>query len=119
MSEDAPSFDVVLDLCAHKHRRIVLGVLATQRRSLTIEDLTRAIVEHTYREPPTAVADEAKTEIEAEIHHDHAPRLEDADLVEYDRERQLVEPTEQFDRVETLLSEIFDADSATAPPLDL
>lgn len=119
MNEDPPPLDVVLDLCTDKHRRIVLGVLATQRRSLTLDDLTKAIVKHNHHELLTEVSGETMTEIKAKIHHDHAPRLADAGLVEYDRERQLVEPTEQFDRVETQLTEILDADPAAAPPLDL
>lgn len=119
MSGAPPDLDVVLDLCTDKHRRIVLGVLATQRRSLTVDDLTKAIVKHNHHEPLAEVSGETVTEIKAEIHHNHAPRLADAGLVEYDRERQLVEPTDGFDRVETQLSKILDADPAVAPPLEL
>jgi len=119
MNEDPPPLDVVLDLCSDKHRRIVLSVLATQQRSLTLDDLTKAIVKHNHHEPLREFSGEKITGIKSEIHHNHAPRLEDAGLVEYDRERQLVEPTEQFERVETQLSEILDADPAASPPLDL
>lgn len=119
MSEDLPTLDAVLGLCADEHRRIVLGVLVTQERSLTIDDLTKAIVKHNHHELLTEVSGETMTEIKAEIHHDHAPRLADAGLVEYDRERQLVEPTEQLARMEPQLSKILDADPAVAPPLEL
>jgi len=119
MNEDPPPLDVVLDLCSDKHRRIVLGVLATQRRPLTLDDLTKAIVKHNHHEPLRELSGETMTQIRSEIHHRHAPRLEDAGLIEYDRERHLVEPTEQFERVETQLSDILEADPAASPPLDL
>jgi len=39
MSEDSIAFDSVLDLCQNQHRRIVLGTLAEEQRSLTVNDL--------------------------------------------------------------------------------
>ncbi|WP_256392641.1 DUF7344 domain-containing protein [Natronoarchaeum rubrum] len=119
MGRDAPTFDDVLDLCADRRRRIVLGVLVTQERSLTINDLTKAIVKHNHHEPLAEVSGETLTQIKAELHHRHAPRLADAGLIKYDRERQLVEPTDRFAQVETQLTEVLDADPAAAPPLDL
>jgi len=97
----------------------VLGVLVTQERSLTIDDLTKTIVKHNHHEPLTELSGETLAQIKAELHHRHAPRLADAGVIKYDRERQFVEPTDQLAQVEAQLSEILDVDPAAAPPLDL
>lgn len=119
MSGSSFEFDTVLDLCGNKHRRVVLALLAEQQRTLTMDDLTKAIVKHNHHTPLTAVSGETVTRIKTSLYHAHIPKLEAVGLVEYDSERQLVEPTEQFDRIEPHLSAIVDADPglATLPEL--
>lgn len=45
--------------------------------------------------------------------------LEDLSLIEYDQERQLVEPTPQFDQLQPQLSAIIDADPGLEAPVGL
>lgn len=110
-------FDAVLDLCRHEHRRIVLAVLEDRQRSVTVDDLAKAVVERDYHAPSTEVGDETVTRIETTLHHLHLPKLDGAGVVEYDPERRLAEPTAQFDRIEPHFSAIIDADPALAAPL--
>ena len=114
----SPEFDTVLDVCEHKHRRIVLAALAEQQQSLSTDDLANAIVEHDYHTPPTEAADETVTKIQIALQHVHLPKLAEAGFVQYDSERQLVEPTAQVDREESHLSVILAVDSELPTPLE-
>ena len=100
-----------LDVCEHKHRRIVLATLTDQQQPVSINDLTDAIVEHNHHTPPSEAADETVTQIQTGLHHVHLPKLAEAGLIEYDPERQVVEPTAQLDRGESHLSAILAVDS--------
>lgn len=113
-----PELDTVLDVCEHKHRRIVLAALTDQHQSLSINDLTNAIVKHNHHTPPAEAADETVTQIQTALHHVHLPKLAEAGLIQYDPEQQLVEPTAQLDRAESHLSAILAVDSELPTPLE-
>lgn len=112
-------FDELLDLCRDQHRRIVVATLAGENRALTMNDLTTAITDHNHHVPATDVSAEDLREIRLSLHHTHLPKLADRSLVEYDRERQLVEPTSRFDRLGPQLSAIIDADPELEAPVTL
>lgn len=109
--DGAPEFDTVLDVCEHKHRRIVLAALAGQQQSISINDLANAIIEHNHHTPPTEAADETVTQIQTALHHVHLPKLSETGFIQYDPERQVVEPTAQVDREKSHLSAILAIDS--------
>ena len=109
--------DTVLDVCEHKPRRIVLTALTDRQQSVSINDLTNAIVKHNHHTPPTEVADETVTQIQTALHHVHLPKLAEAGLIQYDPERQLVEPTAQLDRAESHVSVMLAVDSELPTPL--
>ncbi|MFC6718054.1 hypothetical protein ACFQGT_10490 [Natrialbaceae archaeon GCM10025810] len=112
-------FNTLLELCHEQHRRIVLAVLASEERSLTVNDLTKAIIKHNHHTSPMEVSKEESRTIRISLQHVHIPKLEDLSLVNYDTERQLVEPTSQFDQLEPQLSAIIDADPGLEPPVAL
>ena len=112
-------FDTVLELSRNEHRRIVLGVLAGHGRTLTINDLSKAIVKHNHGIPVTDASAELFESITIELVHVHVPKLADHGLVEYDRERRLVEPTAQFEQVQSELSVILEADPGLEAPVEL
>ena len=112
-------FDTVLELCQDHHRRIVLAIFATEKRSLTVNDLTKAIVKHNHHVPLTEVPREETTQIRQSLLHVHIPKLKDLSLVDYDQERQLVEPTPQFEQLQPQLSAIIAADSDLEAPVSL
>lgn len=109
--DGALELDTVLDVCEHKHRRIVLAALTDQHQSLSIDDLTNAIVKHNHHTPPTEAADETVTQIQTALHNVHLPKLDRAGLIQYDSEQQVVKPTAQLDRAESHLSAILAIDS--------
>ena len=112
-------FDTLLELCQEHHRRIVLAVLAGEKRSLTVNDLTKTIIKHNHHTPLREISKEESRQIRMELYHVHIPKLEDQSLVEYDQERQLVEPTPQFDQLQPQLSAIIDADPVLDSPVAL
>lgn len=111
MSESPIAFDTTLELCGEKHRRIVLAVLATERRSVTVSDLTELIHIHNDQTQGIDASGWVPTEIQASLHHVHIPKLESAGVVEYDSKRRLVEPTEEFDQLRPQISAILGIDS--------
>lgn len=112
-------FSTVLELCQDRHRRIVLAVLASEDRSLTVRDLEKTILKYNHHASPTAVSEDESMRIRLSLHHVHLPKLAELSLVEYDRERGLVEPTARFDRLQPQLSTIIDADPGLKAPLAL
>ena len=112
-------YDMVLDLCRDERRRIILGVLATERRSLTLSDLTKTVLKHNHQMPVTALSEDVFTQIRLSIQHQHIPKLRSAEVVKYDPARQLVEPTAEFERIEPHFSAIIEADPDLDPPIEL
>lgn len=119
MSENPTNFDSVLTLCKNQHRRIVLGALAEQQRSLTLEDLTEAILKYNHQMASTEAPEEILTDIAISLYHVHLPKLAAKGLITYDREHKLVEPTGQLDQVQPVLSTILDADPSLDAPMTL
>jgi len=119
MSKTRFTVDSVLDVCQHQHRRIVLALLAAERQSLTLNDLTQTVLEYNHQALPTGVSEDVPTEIRLSLHHAHLPKLASDGLVTYDPDQRLVEPTEQFEQVEPALATIFDADPTLETPIEL
>ncbi|MFC6766680.1 DUF7344 domain-containing protein [Natrinema soli] len=119
MSEASSTFDSVLDLCQHQHRRIVLAVLAEEQRSLTLNDLTQTVLKYNHQTSITEVSEDVLTEIRLSLYHVHLPKLASEELITYDSDRQLVELTEQFEQVQPTVSTILDADPTLEAPIEL
>jgi DNA-binding transcriptional ArsR family regulator len=119
MKQAAIDFDMVLDLCRDSHRRIILAVLIEEQRSLTVNDLTKTILKHNHQTSITEVPKEELTKIQLSLVHTHLPKVEMEGVIEYDRERQIVEPTEQFDQLQPYLSAIINLDPGLEEPVAL
>lgn len=119
MSEEPIAFDSLLDLCRHQHRRIVLGVLTEERRSLTLNDLTQTILKDNHQKLVTEASADEIREIRLALHHRHLPKLASAGLIEFDSERHLVEPTTQLEQLQSTVATILEADPTLTPPIEL
>ena len=119
MSDDSIPFDSVLSLCQNQHRRIVLAIFAAEQRPLTLNDLTHTVLKYNHQTPITEISEDVLTEIRLSLYHVHLPNLASEGLITYDPERQLVEPTEQFEQVLPTVSTILDADPALEAPIEL
>lgn len=119
MDENSIETDEALDLCRNQRRRIVLTVLAEEHGSLTVDDLTAAVLEHDHQTPATEVPDDVTARVRLSLYHEHLPKMASTGVVEYDPEQLLVEPTEQFDRLQPYLSTVVGADPALESPVEL
>ena len=119
MSERSIEFDTVLDLCRDRHRRIILAVLADQQRPLTVNDLVKTIIKHNHQRSVTAVSADEVSQIRLSLDHQYIPALEAASVIDYDSDRELVEPTERFGELQPYLSAVIEADPDLEPPVEL
>lgn len=111
--------DTVFELCSDRHRRIALAILAGEQRPLTMDDIAKTIVKHTDETPLREVSGETITNVKTSLYHLHLPKIEAAGLIEFDSDREVVEPTAQFDRVEPHLSALLDDKPELVTPLKL
>lgn len=72
------SFDALSDPC---RRSLCRYAMRTETSTVTREDLADYIVD---RAPETAAADTDRRAVATELHHVHLPKLDEADMVEYD-----------------------------------
>lgn len=94
----------VFDLLADEHRRHAIAHLATCEESIPISELAAAVAARTAERPRTAISTREVQSVTIALHHNHLPRLAEADVVEYDRECGLVELTAADAVIEGALS---------------
>ena len=91
--EHPQAISSTLRLLSHHRRRIFLSVLRSYGESLTPPDAAEEVArEETGRNIHEIPAERIAT-VYHSLYHDHLPRLVDAGLINYDQERDLVEPT--------------------------
>jgi hypothetical protein len=117
MTVDSTTFDSVLDLCQHQHRRIVLGRLAAEQQALNLDNLAMTILKYNHPTPLKKTFQDAKAGINLSLTHVHLPKLAATGLITYDPEKEFVEPTEQFEQMRPILSSILAADPQLETPM--
>jgi len=107
---DSPSVDEIFTLLSDQRRRTTFTVLADCDGALSVTELANEILA---REPGSTVdrSEDELSSVSLSLAHIHLPKLEAMGLVEYDAERNLVEPTATFDRVKPFVSTVAAADS--------
>lgn len=87
------SVDTRFAAFAHDRRWVILSVLedrreshSDQRVSITVEELTEAVVDREHERSPSEFADEGATRIALSLQHQHLPKLADTELITYDRD---------------------------------
>lgn len=119
MREKPIAVDSMLDICEKKQRRVVLGVLVEEQQSLSVNDLAKAIFNYNLQNPPIDVSENVLTDIRLSLHHVDLPKLAAEGFINYNREHELVEPTERLDQAQSTLSTILDADPSAKAPIEL
>lgn len=119
MKMDTLAFDNLLRHCSHPQRRILFGVLVEQQRPLTMHDLTRTVVKHNHHQPLSEVSGPELERIRIPLLHNDIPKFEADGFVEFEADRQLVEPTAQLEAYQSLISTIVAEDPNLDPPIGL
>jgi len=81
---------------AAEERRLALVVL-TEHHTLSLPDLAETVIEHRRARPVADLSAEDVKECYLDLYHRHVPLLEDAGLIEYEQERDLVRITGRGD----------------------
>lgn len=99
---DDVTLDTVLDVLSDKRRRLVLEYLLRRDDSATVEELIDHVVAET-RSVDEARSDEFRSRVREKLNHVHLPKMDDAGIVEYDRDRRIVSVTDATRTVQPYL----------------
>ncbi|MDJ1430913.1 hypothetical protein [Halostagnicola sp. A-GB9-2] len=93
-SQEAPSTAVEdgLELLADQRRRLLLEVMQNYGESITLPDAAEEVAKRETGEPVSEISAQTVANVYISLYHDHLPRLVEAELVEYNQDRDLVSP---------------------------
>lgn len=96
MEPDSERVSAVLDCLADKRRRYVIRSLRDDGR-MSLTDLAEVVAMREREEPTGEPPAESIKPIYVSLYHNHVPKLEAADLVEYSPSRETVAPGEAME----------------------
>lgn len=79
-----------LGLLAHARRRELLQLLNEIETPVELDDLTRELVVQEEEAPVSEIDREQLRKCKITLYHHHIPKLDDADVVEFDADRRTV-----------------------------
>lgn len=95
--------DAVFAALAHPHRRFLLALLGEPGTEETLTAIAAAIATETEESASAPGPGTGIDTIEASLHHVHVPKLDEVDLVAYDRDEQTVTLTDRWEHVQPIL----------------
>lgn len=99
------TLDLVFDLLSNARRRHVLELLGDHDGETSFRELTDAVARREMGEP---VSYDQRKRVYVSLRQSHLPRLADAGVVEYDRDRGTVRETPLLDTVRRPLEAVTD-----------
>lgn len=84
------SRDEVFEVLAHRRRRYALRALRTAGGMLALADLAMEVARAEAEEEGTSYSSDRARRIRITLYHNHVPKMADADIVEFDEERNVV-----------------------------
>lgn len=85
------SLDRIFDLLSKERRRYALYYLERRDGPVSIDELAEQVIEWESDPAAVSVPEERFERVELELHHNHLPKASEAEFVEYDPERGVVE----------------------------
>lgn len=98
-TDDESSVDELFDVLTEARRRSVLSILEGRRTSMDVEELAHAVAVRENGVDSDRVAETTVHEVHVTLHHVHLPKLDEATLVNYDRDDRTVAPIDTTDAV--------------------
>lgn len=98
------SLDVAFELLADRRRRYVLACLKDHSGPIAVPDLARNVAVHENGGSRSAIPNEEVATVHTSLHHNHIPKLADADAVEFDQDRDVVQVSESSALLELVQS---------------
>lgn len=99
--EDEERFSTLCDCLSNSRRRYALKRLDRAARPMALADLAEDVVDHETDASSSEADAETVKRVYMQLYHRHVPKLADADLVQYDQERDQVELLECPDVLDT------------------
>lgn len=99
--------DRLLRALSVRRRRYALALLR-DLGTLTLADLADELAEREYGETIDRIPAEDVKALYMSLYHRHVPKLEAADLVEYNQERDLVAPTDRVAALDDTLDDLLE-----------
>ncbi|WP_436933517.1 ArsR/SmtB family transcription factor [Halovenus marina] len=96
------STETVLKLLADPQRRKILQAVGASNTPMSVEQLVESATEVS----GASTQDASREQRATAVRHNHLPKLQDADVIEYDRHRQRLQRGEQFEATTSLLAVI-------------
>lgn len=96
------SFDVAFDLLANRRRQHALACLCERPGSIPLDELAEDVAARERWSPRTEPDDEEVRTVAVSLYHSHLPKLADAGVVDYDRDRDMVAVSGDTDLLERL-----------------
>lgn len=93
------SLDTVFTVLSDQRRRYILDCLDEYDTPMALNDLAEEVAVREYDSPITEISVTQVKEVSISLHHVHVPRMEDAGLVEYERDDNLVALSEDGQEV--------------------
>ena len=84
LSTGVQSLDTIVTLSSDQRRRYVVGVLAERDSPMAFDELVTAVASLERETDPDAVSVETFDEVATTLHHCHLPKLDDANIIDYD-----------------------------------
>lgn len=94
--------DELYRIAANERRRTIIAILLREKEPLSIETLVRQIVEN-----QKGITQHKAAFIETELRHRYLPMFSDANLIEFDSEREVVRPKDELSRFEQILPDAY------------
>lgn len=112
---DEPSIDVVFDILSDRQRRHILASLLDHGQDIAMSALAEDIAARDSGPPRSEVPahtsgirrevpEDTIHRITTSLYHLHIPKLEEARVVEYDPDRDIVRAAESANRIENILA---------------
>lgn len=105
------SLDVIFDVLRNRRRRLVIKAIESEDGETTLSDLAERIGGIENDKPPNALGAQERKRVYVGLYQCHLPRMDDADAVEFDKDRGTVERGPMAD---TYLSYL-ETDAETVP----
>jgi len=90
-SKEQLPLDLVFDLLRVERRRRVLQYLVTEAGQVTLGELSDHVAGLEYDKPEAAVTSKERKRVYVGLYQSHLPRMDDADVIEFDADRKTVD----------------------------
>jgi hypothetical protein len=100
---ESPPLDVVFDLLSNERRRRVLRHLLSETETSTLGDLAEHIAAIENEKPESALTSTERKRVYICLYQCHLPKLDDADVIDFDEHRKTVSLGSQIDAIRPYL----------------